>query len=404
MGTDMIKFRDFAKGQLGRSAILAVSSLAICGVIAGLPARAADVPTVAAYALISDFGTGRVLLEKQADTPMKPASMAKIMTLYIVFERIKEGSLSLEDTFLVSEKAWRKGGSRSFLNVGSRVTVNDLLHGVAVQSGNDAAIVLAEGLGGSEESFAAQMNDTALRLGMRNTNFTNSTGWPDPDLTTTARDLSILASALIRDFPIEEYPGLYPVFAKMDYRINGIKQGNRNPLLYGVPGADGLKTGHTEESGYGLVGSAIRGDQRVIMVLNGMSSRQQRADESRRLMDYMFREYRLYQLFAENEPAATANIWLGRKARLPLVLEQPLERVLSRTERARMKVTVSWQDPVPAPITKGDKIGTLTFKTDGISETHDLLAGESVEQLGMFERVRAAVKYLIFGAAQPLEN
>lgn len=400
----MIKFCDFAKRQLRRLAIVTAGGLAACLLMAGLPARAGDVPTAASYALISDFGTGRVLLEKQADAPMKPASMAKIMTLYIVFERIKEGSLSLEDTFLVSEKAWRKGGSRSFLNVGSRVTVNDLIHGVAVQSGNDAAIVLAEGLGGSEEGFAAQMNDTALRLGMRNTNFTNSTGWPDPDLTTTARDLAILATALIRDFPIEDYPDLYPVFAKMDYRINGIKQGNRNPLLYGVPGADGLKTGHTEESGYGLVGSAIRGDQRIILVLNGMTSRQQRADESRRLMDYMFREYRLYQLFRANVPVETANVWLGRQAQLPLVLDQPLERVLSRTERARMRITVNWQDPVPAPIVKGDKIGTLTFKTDGITETYDLLAGESVGQLGMFERVGAAVKYLIFGAAQPLQN
>lgn len=372
--------------------------------LASQSVMASPIPTKAEYAFITDFTTGRVLLEKQADLPMKPASMAKIMTLYITFERIKEGSLNLGDTFLVSEKAWRKGGSRSFLNVGSRVSVDDLLHGVAVQSGNDAAIVLAEGLAGSEENFAMQMNDTARRLGMNNTNFTNSTGWPDPELTTSARDLSLLATALLRDFPITEFPELYPVFAKLDYTINGIKQGNRNPLLYGVPGADGLKTGHTEESGYGLVGSAKRGDQRIVMVLNGLQSAQERADEARRLMDYMFREYRFYQLFDENQAVDTANVWLGKEAKLPLVLDRPLAKVLSRTERARLQVTVSWQDPVPAPIEKGSKIGTLVLKTEGMEESYDLLAGTSIEQLGMFDRVGAAVKYLIFGAAPHSSN
>ena len=357
-----------------------------------------DFPTVAKQAYIVDFESGRVLLDKNADAPMKPASMAKIMTVYIAFKRIKEGSLSLDDKFLVSEKAWKKGGSRSFLNPNSEVDVDTLLHGVAVQSGNDAAIVLAEGMNGSEDAFADEMNRTAKQLGMENTVFTNSTGWPDPNLTTTARDLAILSTAMIREFPGDQYPELYPVFAKIDYTINKIKQGNRNPLLYGTAGADGLKTGYTDESGYGLVGSAERNGQRITMVLNGMTSKKERSSESRRLMELMFREFRSYDFYRAGETVDTANVWLGQQAQVGLTVDKAVRKTLSRTERARTDVSLHWSDPIPAPIKRGDRVGTLKITTEGDVQEVPLLAQYSVGQLGMIDRLGAALKYLIFGA------
>ena len=361
-------------------------------------AQAVEIDSSADFAFITDFASGKVLMGKQEDIPMKPASMAKIMTVFVAFRRIKEGSLSLDDTFLVSEKAWRKGGSKTFIEVGKQVSIDDLLHGVIVQSGNDAAIALAEGISGTEDGFAEEMNFTAQQLGMKNTVFKNATGWPDPDQHTTARDLNILATALIREFPVDEYPQLYPVFAKKTFTYNGIKQGNRNPLVYGTDGADGLKTGHTEESGYGLVGSAKRQDQRVIMVLNGMDSKKQRSSESRRLMDLIFREYKHYRLFDAGTPVDQANVWLGRDAKVDLVLAEPLNLVLSREERRKMKVSLQWLNPLPAPLEKGQAVGKLVLELPEGSRTIDLLIGKSVPALGLFDRIGAALKYVIFGA------
>ena len=357
------------------------------------------ITTVADYAHIIDFDSNRVLLSKNADSPMKPASMAKIMTIYIVFSLISEGSLSLEDKFLVSEKAWKMGGSRSFLDVGTRVSIEELINGIAVQSGNDASVVIAEGISGSEEAFSDEMNSFAKKLGLNDTNFTNSTGWPDDNLITTARDLATLTAALIRDFPSETYPSLYPVFAKTNYTYNNIKQGNRNPLINKSPGADGLKTGHTKESGYGLVGSANRNGQRVIMVLNGMKSKKQRALESNRLMDFMFREFRKYTFYKEGEIVSTANVWLGKEAKIPLVLETELSRVLSRSERSNTKITINYDDPIQAPLSLGDEVGTLWLEVDSVREEIPIIAGKDVGQLPILSRVTEAIKYLIFGAA-----
>ena len=360
---------------------------------------AAEIDTSAEYAFVTDFGSGKVLMEKEPDTLMKPASMAKIMTVYIAFERIADGSLSLDDTFLISEKAWRKGGSKTFVEVGKEVSVRDLLFGVVVQSGNDAAIAIAEGISGTEEGFSEEMNYVARKLGMENTVFRNSTGWPHLEQHTTARDLNILATALIREFPVEKYPELYPMFAEQDFTYNGIKQGNRNPLVYGTQGADGLKTGHTAESGYGLVGSANRDGQRVVMVLNGMKSMKQRSSESRRLIDLMFREFKLYRFYEKDQPVERANVWLGTQSKIDLVLEEPLQLVMARSDRRKMKVTVNWNDPVPAPITAGQPIGTLVLELPSGKSTYPLLAAENVSGLGMFDRVGEALKYLIFGAS-----
>ena len=361
-------------------------------------AYAAEIDTSAEFAFVTDFGSGKVLMERNPDAPMKPASMAKIMTVYIAFQRIADGSLSLDDTFLISTKAWRKGGSKTFVEVGKQVSVRDLLYGIVVQSGNDAAIAVAEGISGTEDGFADEMNYVARQLGMQNTTFRNSTGWPDPDQFTTARDLNILATALIRDFPLETYPELYSMFAEKEFTYNGIKQGNRNPLVYGTQGADGLKTGHTEESGYGLVGSAIRDGQRVVMVMNGLKSMKQRSSESRRLMDLLFREFKLYRFFDAGEAVDQANVWLGKNRKLDLVLQEPLHLVLSRADRRRMKMSLQWSDPVAAPIVSGQTIGTLVLELPDEKLVYPLTAATDIAGLGMFDRVGEALKYLIFGA------
>ena len=364
-------------------------------------ATAAEILTPAKQAYITDFESGKVLFAKDAEVPMKPASMAKIMTVFIVFQRVADGSLQLDDKFLVSEKAWRKGGSRSFVEVGSRVSVSDLLHGVIVQSGNDAAIVLAEGIAGTEQAFAEEMNFWAEKLGMTQTNFRNATGWPDPDLQTSAKDLNILTTELIKSFPVDRYPNLYPMFAKREFTYNKISQPNRNPLVYGTKGADGLKTGHTEESGYGLVGSAVRDGQRVVMVLNGMDSIKQRSTESRRLIDLIFREYKSYEFFKQGQPVDQANVWLGTAPQVDLVLDAPLKMVLSRKDRQAMEIYLQWLDPVPAPIRAGDQIGTLVVTLPDEVTKMPLRAAQNVDTLGLFNRIGAAVKYLIFGASMP---
>lgn len=365
---------------------------------AALPISAAEITSPAKQVHVTDYGSGKILFSKNADEPMKPASMAKIMTVFIAFQRIADGGLKMTDEFVVSTKAWKKGGSRSFLELGSKVTVNDILHGIIVQSGNDAAIVMAEGISGTEKAFADEMNFWAKKIGMNNTNFRNSTGWPDTDLTTTAKDLNILTTELISRFPADKYPELYPIFAKREFSFNKIRQPNRNPLVYGSAGADGLKTGHTQESGYGLVGSAMRDGQRVVMVLNGMTSIKQRAAESRRLMDLMFREFKTYRFFDKGQVIDQANVWLGNSAKVDLVIDEPLHLILSYQERRNTKLSVQWLDPVPAPIKKGDQLGTLTLDTNGKIREVPLLARQDVQILGMFNRVSAAVKYLIFGA------
>jgi len=386
------------------SAVLSVFT--VISTISGVNAQTTEIPTVAKQVMITDFHSGRVLLEKDKDSAMKPASMAKIMTLYIAFSRIAEGSLSLDDSFVVSEKAWKMGGSRSFLKPGERYSLNDLLYGVAVQSGNDAAVVIAEGLSGSEENFAAEMNLTASRLGMKNTVFTNATGWPDPDLTTTAHDLNLLATALINDFPVDRYPDLYPVFKVKSYTINGIKQGNRNPLLYGKgaeeSGIDGLKTGYTEESGYGLVASAQRNGMRIVMVLNGMESKKERGSESRRLMDFIQREYRHYNFYQAEQKVDEVEVWLGRAAYVPVHAAADLGQVLSRAERQKAEVSVKWASPVPAPVKRGQELGQAELRIDGqLVSSVPLLASADIEQLGVFDRLGAALKFLILGASPP---
>jgi len=358
-----------------------------------VPAGAAGIDTSAREAFITDMETGAILLEKDADAPMHPASMSKIMTVYLTFERLKDGRLSLDDELLVSEKAWRMGGSKMFVKVGNKVRIEDLLQGVIVQSGNDACIVLAEGIAGTEEAFAELMTKKARELGLTTSTFANATGWPNPNHIMTARELAMLAKHLIRDFP--EY---YHYFSEKEFTWNGIRQSNRNPLLYLSAGADGLKTGHTEEAGYGLTASAVRNGRRVVMVLNGLPSQKARSEESARLMDWAFREFGNYALFKPGEVVEQGEVWLGEKATVPLVIPDGLTVTLSRRARPDMKVTVSYDTVIPAPVKEGQEVARLTVSapdTDPIEVP--LVAGEDVERLGVFGRLTAALKYLIFG-------
>ena len=352
--------------------------------------------TPAKQVILYDHETKKVLFEKNSNDPMKPASMAKIMTAYIVFDRLQEGSLSLDDKFIVSKKAWRKGGSRTFLKLNSEVTIRDLLMGLIVQSGNDAAIVLAEGISGSEEDFALQMNQYAQSLEMNNTFFTNSTGWPHEDLKTTAYDLLILTEGLINNFP-----ELYKLFLEKEFTFNNISQPNRNPLLIGrykVPGADGLKTGHTNESGYGLIGSVVRKNRRISLVVNGLNSMKQRGKESKRLIEFAFRETFLLRAFQNNNILGTANVWLGNKSKINLIAEKPFKTIVNRSSLRMIKTTLLWNDPVKAPVKIGQNIGTININIPGRDTLRlNLVSKDYVDGLGPIDKIKSAINYLIFG-------
>ncbi len=379
-----------------RSLPLRALALLCAGALtAPAPALAQTIETPAKHAFLIDMDTDTVLLDKLADVPMPPASMSKLMTIYMVFDSLKADRLSLDDKFLVSRKAWRMGGSKMFVMVNTRVTVRDLLRGIIVQSGNDACIVVAEGLAGSEDAFARKMTAKAREIGLTNSSFKNATGWPAEGHVMSARDIATLSARLIRDFP--DY---YPMFAELNFTYGGIKQGNRNPLLYKKFGADGLKTGHTEASGYGLAASAVRDGRRLLLVLNGLGSMRQRSSESARLLDWGFRETKTYQLFGKDEEIATADIWLGRAASVPLVLGGPLKLTMSRKARQGMVVKLNYRGPIPAPVAKGAPLGRLIVSQPGRPPLEvPVLAGQTVQQLGVFGRLSAALQYLLWGAA-----
>lgn len=349
--------------------------------------------TSAKYAYMIDARTGTVLFDKGGAEPMFPASMTKMMTIYLVFERLKDGRLTLDSTFPVSEEAWRTGGSKSFMMVGDRVRIEDLIRGIIVQSGNDACIVIAQGISGSEAAFAVEMNKKAKELGMTNTSFKNSDGMPDPEHVTTAHDLAILAKRTIEDFP--EY---YAYYAETEFTHGGIRQANRNPLLYKNIGADGLKTGHTEASGYGLAGSAIRGGRRVIMVVNGLNSEKERAAESERLIDWGFNEFDNYTLFKAGEMVENAPVEMGKAATVPLAAEKEVLVTLPRAARPNVKASAQYQTPLPAPIAKGARVGTLVVTAPGAQTIEvPLVATADVPRLGFFGRAMASVKRLFTG-------
>ena len=358
--------------------------------------------TTARQAIIVDFQTGAVLFEKNADERMAPSSMSKIMTTYMVFKEIKEGRLSLDDEFTVSEKAWRIQGSKMFVPLGGKVKVEDLIRGVIIQSGNDACVVLAEGIAGSEQAFAERMNDEAKRLGLTGSNFRNASGWPDPEHYMTTRDLATLAMHLIKDDPEH-----YKYYSEKDFTYGTdekgtpIKQGNRNPLLYKNTGADGIKTGHTEVGGYGLTASAVRDGRRIVMVLNGMPSMKNRAEEGERLLDWAFREFGTYQVAKAGQVMDKADVWLGEQESVQLVAAKDVYVTLPRRARSQMKVTTSFDAPVPAPVKKGAEVGKLVVTAPGIDPIEAPLVAETdVNKLGFTGRIAASLSHFIWGSSK----
>ena len=352
-----------------------------------------DIKSPAKQVIIYDHEADEVLFEKNADQIMKPASMAKVMTAYIIFDKLKDQSLQMSDTFLVSNRAWRMGGSRSFLELNTNVSIKDLLLGLIVQSGNDAAVVLAEGVSGGEEAFAREMNRYAKILGMNNTYFTNATGWPHPDLKTTSRDLIILTRNIINNFP-----KLYELFNEKIFTYNNIKQSNRNPLLYSMNGADGLKTGHTNESGYGLIGSVKKNNRRVSIVINGLNSKKKRTFESKRLFNIVFRETALLSLFNDKKSLASANIWLGKQPQVDLVAEKAFKKIISPLELNKTKIKIQWQDPISAPIAKGDKVGDIFIDIPGKELIkQNIVSSQNIDTMSTFMKAKSIFMYLLYG-------
>ncbi len=364
-----------------------VRIFALILVAAGLlsqPALALETP--ANMAMVVDFETGTVLYEKNAERPMPPASMSKLMTLNMVFEALDSGALSLDDTFVVSAKASQKGGSKMFVREGSRVRVEDLIQGVIVQSGNDACIVLAEGLAGTEEEFAKRMNARAKELGMLNSNFVNATGWPGEGQLMSARDLVFIARRIITKFP--QY---YKYFGEKTFTWDGIVQNNRNPLLYLDIGADGLKTGHTNEAGFGLVGSAVQNGRRVVFMLGGMDSAAQRSSEGERIVRWAFREFAMKSLFNAGQTIGSVRVWLGAQDTVDMVLPDAVALLLPKSGLDKVTASYTYLDTVEAPIEAGQQLGTLAISiADNTPLTYPLVAATAVEPGGFFDRVKAA--------------
>jgi D-alanyl-D-alanine carboxypeptidase (penicillin-binding protein 5/6) len=381
--------------------ILSLSRFAGWGMLAVSLAFAApalaDKPsfeTSAKNAIVVDFQTGAVMLDKNADQRIPTASMSKIMTAYTVYTYLTEGKAKLDDMLPVSEKAWRTGGSKMFVPYPGQVKIEDLLRGMIVQSGNDACIVLAEGLAGSEAAFVEKMNEIAQKLGLKDSHFANVDGLPAPGHYMSPRDLATLSRHLIQDFP-----QFYRYEAEKDFTYNGIKQGNRNPLLYKDLGADGIKTGHTEEAGYGLVGSAVRNGRRVIFVLSGMQSMKERAQESERVLDWAYREFTNYTIVKAGETIDEAPVWMGVAQKVPVAPARDAVATLWRAARKDLKVAAVYDGAVKAPVAKGQQVGKLVITMpDNPPLEIPLVATQEVDRLGAFGRMAEAAGYLLWGS------
>lgn len=375
-----------------------VLSLAVALMLAPLAARADfDLDTTARNAILLDATTGQVLYEKAADERIAPASISKLMTVYVLFEKLSNGSLKLTDTFPVSVGVWKKwrklDGSTMFLNAGQRVTVENLIQGIIVQSGDDACDTVAEGLAGSQDAYAKGLNDKAAQLGLKDSHFVDASGWPDPEQYMTVRDMAHLAQLII-----DRFPQYYHYFAEKAFTFNGVHQENRNMLLGQVPGVDGLKTGHVDASGYSMVASEKRGDLRLIAVISGTNSTVARAREGEKLLSWGFTNYQAYTLAKQGQQMDTANVWLGEQNTVPLVAAKTVTVLAKRSDRAKMVAKVIYKDPVPAPIAKGQPIAVLQIT--GIQDKPievPLLAGQAVDQLGGFARIKMALSQWMWG-------
>lgn len=348
--------------------------------------------TAAKQAILLEFDTGTMLYTKNADEKMTPSSMSKMMTLYVLFKHLKEGSVKLDDTFTVSERAWRMEGSRSFLKLGSEVKVEDLIQGIIVQSGNDACVVVAEGIASSEEAFAKELNRTAQSLGMTNSHFVNASGMPDDNHLTTAHDLAVLAYHLIRDFP--EY---YHYFSEREFTLNNITQGNRNTLI-GEMGVDGLKTGHTEAGGFGIALSAKEAEsgRRVIVVLNGMKNMQERADEGRKIIRHGFLDFTNKTLAKAGATVVSAPVWMGASPEVALTVAEDAVVTLPEAQISEAKYVYQGQLPLVAPLKQGADAGQLVVKLpDGGQRAVKLVVAKDVAALSAVQKMWMKLKMLV---------
>lgn len=341
-------------------------------------------PTVAASAyILQDYATGKILAENNADAKVAPASLTKIMTVYVAFKELSSGHLHLEDKATISQKAWQTPGSRMFVEVNKQVSIEDLLHGVIIQSGNDASVALAEHIGGNETTFADMMNQHAARLGMTNTHFVNSDGLPAPDHYTTARDLATLTRALIKEFP--EY---YRWFSQKEFTYNKITQQNRNKLLWRDETVDGVKTGFTDDAGYCLVASALRNDMRLISVVMGASSPNVRANENQNLLNYGFRFFESHRLYQAKTPLTEARIWRGESKNVSLGLEEDLFATVPRRHYKDLKAVINVDKNITAPVKEGEKFGSVTVTlADEVIATKDLVVLKAVEKGNILQRI-----------------
>lgn len=357
-------------------------------------AHAVDLDVNAKAFVVGHTGSDRILMSKGADEQIEPASLTKLMTLYLVFEALKNGDLRLDDEVLVSEKAWRKGGSKMFIEVGKTVKVDDLIKGVAVSSGNDACIALAEHLAGSEEGFAALMTVKAKNLGMTGSNFKNSSGWPDDDHVTTPRDMYTLTKRIQDDFP--EY---YHYFSIQSFTYSNITQSNRNGLLRRDSSVDGLKTGHTESAGYHLISSSVKGDDRVISVMMGTDSERSRENESLKVMGWAFSQFDHYTaLRAGDIVTEDAPVWMGNQENVPLMAGQDVALFLARAEKGDVSAEVVYNSPLMAPIAKGQQVGEIIISTglDGMADVRvPALAAADVPELGFFGKMVTTIAHKV---------
>lgn len=357
------------------------------------PVCAQDITTTAREAFLFDMTNNTPLFEKNAEEKMPTSSMSKMMTVYMLFSALKSGKHSLADEFTVSEKAWRMPGSRSFANVGSKVKIEDLIRGLIIQSGNDAAVVVAEGLAGSEENFVAQMNAKADEIQMKGSHFANASGMPEPEHYSTAKDMAVLAQRLIEDFP--DY---YHYFAEKEFTLNNIKQGNRNPLLYCDLGVDGLKTGHADEAGYALTASAVRDGRRLILVVNGLKDMQERADESSRLLEIGYAQFKPLAPYKTDEVVGSVPVLYGKLKTLNASLEKEVRVVAHISKAASVSFQTEFKPALEAPVAKGTEIGTLKAVQDGaVLAAFPLVAADHVERLEFFPLMIEKIRFMMTG-------
>ena len=351
------------------------------------------IDTKAESAVVLDVNSNTILFEKNPEIKQGPASMSKLMLIYMVFERLQNNTLSLDQEFLVSKKAWKYGGSKMFVKAGDMVSVNDLLKGIIVQSGNDACIVLAEGLSGSEENMVEEMNDKGIEIGLTGSNFTNTTGWPHQDHYMTLRDIAHLSKLIINKFP--EY---YYMFSINEFTYNDIRQFNRNKLI-SIDGYDGLKTGRTTQSGFGIAASSKKNDRRIISVVNGLNSDKERINETKKLVNWSFREFITLDLYEAGDTIQSAKVWLGKEPFVPLVLNDDLVITIKKKNIDKYKIKLIYETPIISPIKKGDKVAELHLIEGDSIKIKNIYAGKNIDKISRFYRSFSIVNYLLFGVS-----